>query len=125
MSIDISKLAFWSGANYMKRSSLCDNATIAGKADIYTEAKTVSHNFGYVPFTEVFCDINNDGKIWGRSPVDNMSEELDLYSGGLYPRPTFYWITDSTALHIYYASSSSTASTGVIYWLIYLDYGND
>lgn len=117
---DISKVHFHSGANYLKRSEFCGNTTLNTAT---TTTHTVTHNLGYIPFYQVYAELDEAGTIWTGGKVSELSEQGFL--SGLGAPPTYIeidsWIT-TTQLTI---RLSNTASQQVpIYWLIYLDYGN-
>lgn len=117
---DLSKLNFHSGINYLKRSEFCGTTTLNTASD--TE-HTVDHNLGYIPFYQVYAELDEAGTIWTGGKVSELTDQGFL--SGLGAPPTYIeidsWITDSTLT----IQLSNTASQSVpIYWLIYLDYSD-
>lgn len=112
--IDESKLAFWSGANYMKRL-IQDSQDVAVSA-FSSQTITVSHNLGHIPGELVVAmNIANDGTLWVNNPYYDPLIDTPLY-------PTFnYWADDNT-LTIRVDNQTSGTKTMTVYWVIYMDY---
>lgn len=121
MAVDSTKLIFFSGANYMKRSNFSSNTSITLGAYGAVSSFVITHNLGYIPFYQAVCDIDNNGTLW--TPY-----ELDQYidtSAGVDPAvPDFTsWVT-TTTLTLNLTNLTSPVATGsrTIYWIIYKDY---
>lgn len=125
MTIDLSKLAFLSTVNYMKRSPPNTGSTpLALPGSGLTTSYSVTHNFGYIPYFDVFVDIDNDGVIWAGEKVDRYTDSSNTGVSPAAPSVD-YWST-TTVLTISINNSTSPVATGsrTIYWVTYLDYGN-
>jgi hypothetical protein len=125
MIADLDKLIFLSTVNYMKRDSTCGTDTLTLGALYATTPKTVDHNLNYIPFFEVYCDFSGDGVLWAGEKVGEYTESslsVTLEAWPILER----WIT-TTTLTMNLINSTSPTATGTrdIYWLIYLDYGNE
>lgn len=118
MGVDLSKLIFYSGVNYMKRSGFCDNTTITLGG---TTTTPVNHNLGYIPFYDVFM-TDGDGVLWNGSRVEAYtgSATQAVWSG----EPKLNdWTTTST-LTMSVSNAGSLTGTRKLYWLVYFDYGD-
>lgn len=112
MELDLDKLNFYSGVNYMKRSDK------SGQSTINTADRVVSHNLGYAPQFSYYAELDGDGFIWyGGERVWSGTDSTA--GGGTAPPIVEGWIDENNlTLH----PSFFTAARAV-YWLIYLDYG--
>lgn len=125
MNVDLSKLAFYSGANYMKRSEEFTGSTamtLPGSGLAVTH--TVTHNLGYIPYFDVFADLDNDGIIWAGEKIDQNTDS-SAFGATLGTPALDYWCT-ATTLTIRLLNNTSPLATGTrtVYWVIYLDYGS-
>lgn len=124
MSVDETKLMFWSGANYLKRSEFSSSASLAlGGLGTYATT-TITHNLGYIPFFSVYADLTNDGTIWSNDIVNVFTESS--ISGVTTTYPTLIYYCTTTTLTIKILNNTSPLATGsrTVYWTIYLDYGS-
>lgn len=121
---DETLLAFDSRVNYMKRSTITDQAAIALGAVGTTTTKVITHNLGYIPVVHVSFEPTGDGTIFP-------SEKINKYTESSIDTPTItdptltYWF-DTTTLTIELNNLTTPTATGsrMVYWVIYLDYGN-
>lgn len=122
--VDLSKLGFFSGANYMKRDAISGQETLTLGAFGATTTKTAEHNLGYIPFYEVHTEIDDDDTIWHSTKVYDITETS--LGGQMPPDPILTtWIT-TTDLTINLDNTTDPAASGTreVYWLIYKDYGS-
>lgn len=123
--MDVTKIAFYSGANYMKRSSTTGHTTVTLPAYGSTVTATEAHVLGYVPDFDVFVDIDGDGILWAGEKIDQYTESS--LTGIVDPSsPTIeYWST-ANVLTVNINNTTTPTATGTrdVYWVIYLDYGN-
>lgn len=119
--IDISKISFWSEANYMKRSELCGSASLTLDAGGGTVTQTIPHNLGYIPFFEVYCDQNGNGIIWSQQKI-NLYTETSLFATLPDPQVTAWSTTDILTINL--SNPNLDSGDRTVYWLIYLDWGN-
>lgn len=117
-------IIFDSESNYMKRSKFCDSAILTLGGAGTTVSQTVVHNLGYIPFFDVFVDQTGDDTIWSPQKI-NLYTETSLSGVSLVDPTVRYWSTKNT-LTIQLINNTTPTATGtrVVYWLIYLDYGN-
>lgn len=123
MTRDLTKLAFDSEVNYMKRSEFCGSVIIQPISLGASATHTITHNLGYIPFYQVAVDMDDDGTIWTDKISEYTGTSLTGYDDA-FPKLE-HWIT-STELTITLTEDSVAASTSehTLYWLIYLDYGD-
>lgn len=123
MSVNLSRLAFYSGVNYMKRSSFVGSATLTLPAYSGSVTTTISHNLGYIPDIEVSSEIDNSSTIWTPNKLDKWTES-SLSSDTT--DPTLTWWTTTTTLTIRIDNFTSPTATGtrIVYYTVYLDYGS-
>lgn len=122
---DLSKLAFYSDVNYLKRSEFCGHTTVTLPAYGGTVEHSIDHNLGYVPFYQVYSEIDTAGVIWAGGKVSENTDQAFLSGSAAdttYPEIRS-WITDTT-LTIQLINFTSPTATGTreLYWLIYKDY---
>lgn len=125
MSVDLSKLSFFSGVNYLKRSTdLVGNSLLALAGGGAAAEIVINHNLGYIPFFQVGADLTDDGTIWANDLVNEFTETS--LSGYNPPYPTLGYYIDEFNLTIVLINNTSPASTGSrrVWWAIYLDYGS-
>lgn len=112
MPVDLDKLNFYSGVNYMKR--LVSDSTSVG-----TTKKVINHDLGYPPQFVWYADLFGDNMLWYGGEC--VSEGTESTAGGASLNPDINaWVRDNT-LTLYpsnYTSGSKTA-----YYVIYRDYG--
>ena len=125
MTVDITKIGFYTGANYMKRSTTYSGSTtVTLQSHGSTVSHTVTHNLGYVPVFSIFIDVDNDGTIWSGEKLDQYT---DTSLSGVEPATPYVdsWST-TTALTISIDNSTTPTATGTrtVYWVIYVDYGD-
>lgn len=128
MTVDLSKVAFYSEVNYMKRDvEFCGSTTLTLPAYGDTVSYEVEHNMEFIPFYTVNAEIDEADTIWTGGKISELSEQF--YLSGLFQDPTYpilsHWTT-TTTLTIQLDNTTSPTATGdrVIYWLIYKDYGD-
>jgi hypothetical protein len=120
--VDLSKLNFLSTVNYLKQDVSSGNTLITLPGYGLSVTKTIEHKLGYIPFFQVFSEINQNGVIW--TTKVNKYTETSL-SGPDYPEPQIsYWATTET-LNIRLDNTTNPLATGdiIVYYLIYKDYG--
>ena len=120
--VDLSKLGFYSGLNYLKRSSFVGSEDLTLASSGNSVQKVINHNLGYIPFFQVGADLTNDGTIWSNDVVNQYTETS--ISGYFPPYPTLTYWCDATNLtiDIYNGTSPASSGTRTVYWAIYLDY---
>lgn len=119
MAVDLSKLAFDSRLNYLKRSDFSGEGEVT--QDPFNEALfDVAHNLGYVPFFIAGCDINDDGIIWSNEYVHARTQSS---SAGAAPKNYYYWC-DDTELTILVRNNEGNIITRKVYYVVYLDYSS-
>lgn len=117
MTVDLSKLAFYSGVNYMKRDSP------SGSDDVGVDStKTATHSLGYIPFYEVYTEIDDSGIIWNNTKIDKFTGTSS--TGDVRDNPDVASWTTTTDLTIKLSNNSGSSGTRKVYWLIYKDYGD-
>jgi hypothetical protein len=123
MRVDLSKLMFYSNANYMKRSALCGSEDLTLPSSGSTVTKTVTHNLGYTPkLFQVFTEIDDNDIIWNNTKIYDITETS--LTGVSPPDPHLsYWATDNDlVIELNNTTSPTATGTRKVYWLIYLDY---
>lgn len=120
--MDDKKLNFWTEANYLKRDEDNSDATSLSVAAFGNTSHDVNHDAGYIPFVEVFAELDNDGILWAGDKIDKYTETS--LSGYSRPSPYLrYWTTTNT-LTIRVQKDTSGSATVPIRWLVYKDYRN-
>lgn len=124
--VDLSKLSYFSGVNYLKREqSLEGSALVTLSAPGGEVLYTVTHDLGYIPFVYVGADVDNDGIIWSNSKVHTFSESASEFSAGAGFISTVeisHWVTTSNLTICLTNNTFSQSGQRRIYWVIYLDY---
>ena len=112
MVVDLDKLNFFTGVNYMKRSEKSGD-------DLINAAQiVVNHDLEYVPQYAYYVDIDGDGFLWYGG--ERVFEGTESTAGGwTYPPIVDAWALENTLTFQPYNFTTNRA----IYWLIYLDYG--
>lgn len=127
MALDLTKVTFYSGVNYMKRSRHVGSISLTlpgyGSAVTYT----VEHNLGYIPQYTVQAEIDESGTIWNGGKVSQYTDQL--YLSGLFVDETYpqlYSWSTTTTLTIRIENYTSPLATGArtVYWVVYEDYGD-
>jgi hypothetical protein len=123
--MDITKIAFDSRLNYLKKGSDTSGTTsITLGGSGATTTHTVTHNLGYIPFFIVGAELPSTGTIWSNNYVHEFTQ-----SSGTPPNTPVqldFWCT-STTLTIEIRNGTGTgqqSGSRQIYWNIYLDYEN-
>lgn len=126
MSVDLTKLNFYSLANYMKRDAeLCGSKTITLGSSGGTNTITITHNYGYIPFYEVYCNFTGGTVLWAGELINQYTETS--ISGGSYVYPPYLdsWVTTTTlTINLYDGTDPTQTGDRTVYYLIYKDYGN-
>lgn len=121
MTVDLSKLNFWSGANYMKRIADPTPYTDVTLAAFGSQTITVDHNLGNIPEYDVQAELEGtgvDAPIWtGTIPYVGMNQ------GAATPSHVNFntWIS-TTALTIALNNPTGSSITVRVYHIIYKDY---
>lgn len=128
MSVDLSKLAFYSGANYMKRSDLCGSYTIDLSYDGVNSysggSLTINHGLGYVPFVDVYPENTTD-TIWAGDRVSTYTDRILLSGNTTDDGQIITKDVDDENVTISFKDWTTTSRTSVVvHVLIYLDYGS-
>lgn len=123
MAVDLSKLAFESRQNYLKRSEFVSETSIALGSGGANADVTITHGLGYVPFFIVGVDIDNDGVIWSNDKVNENTETSRFFFSS---EPTVSSWATTTGLTINILNSTVPAQTGSrkVYYGVYLDYSS-
>lgn len=114
--MDLTKVGFWSGANYLKRLTTAEGSQAVSVGAFSTQTITVSHGLGHIPADWV-VGLSQAGPIWVNNiPWAGMS--------GTTASPNLYrkvWTT-TTDLTITVYNDTAGTLTGTVYWIVYLDY---
>ena len=124
MTVILPELNFYSGVNYMKRDISSGTSTMTLGALNAVTATTITHNLGYIPFFQVFCDQDNTGKIWSANKINRLTRS----SSGSSPADPYLtsWATTTTlVINLHNATSPLATGNRTIYYLIYKDYGEN
>lgn len=114
MGPDLSKLNFWSGANYMKRYDADNPYTDVTVGSFGNQTLTVHHGLGHIPEFDVQAELQSNGRIWtGNRPMPNY-DTADA--------PYFDAWTSNDDLTIVLHNPVSGSKTVRIYHIIYKDY---
>lgn len=118
--MDLSKLSFLSTNNYLKRSPFCGTAPVTAAPFAVADVLIV-HNINYVPFYEVFAEVDNDGIIWNGGKVHEGTLSV---SAGPKDSPGIVHRVNTTELRagVLNDTTDGLSKTCQMYWLIYLDY---
>lgn len=112
MSVDLDKLNYYSGVNYMKRY-ISDVRNVGASSVNYT------HSLGYVPQFVYYADLFGDGMLWYGG--ERVSEGTESTAGGLsMGLEILAWINTST-LTLYPRNHSSGSKE--VHFVVYRDYG--
>lgn len=128
MSVDLTKLNFFSGVNYLKRdTALVGTTLLTLPAADNVVSHTVTHSLGYIPFVYVGADVDNDGIIWSNQKVHTYT---DTVLSGLTSTDieqillTHSVSTTQLVINLENLTTTEAGEQRRIYWVIYLDYGN-
>lgn len=117
MPVDLSKLAFLSSENYMKREDRSPRYQDVSINAFATKNTDIEHNLGFEPEYDVWADLLNDGRIWtGNLPEVGME--------GFYT-PAYCQMnswTDDDKLTVSIYNPTGSTKTVRIYYLIFQDY---
>lgn len=116
--VNLSKLAFWGGVNYMKRNVVVgyEDFTLGAFA---TVAITVTHDLGFIPHYEVHGQRDGFTRNWARNrPYVGMGD----FTGTPTEPEVQDWI-DENHLTIQMTNPSGSTISRRQYYLIYKDYG--
>lgn len=116
---DLTKLQFYSGNNYLKRSSFWSQTSIA-ISNATTNVVTVQHDLGIIPQYIIATDYLNDGVWWACPFVNPLRGSFGATDGA----PTIYSAADTVSLYIKSNSDYLGDITGVsrnVKYGIYLD----
>jgi hypothetical protein len=115
MDPDLSKLNFWSGANYMKREDRAVRYIDITTPAFGTSQVQINHGLGFIPDYDVEADLLGDGRIWqGNRPWQNMASNS---SDG--PQVINWMDTTNLTLRLYNPTGSTI--TRRVYFVIYKD----
>lgn len=117
MAVDRTKLSFYSGNNYMKRSEFFGVVSQPVPPGLSFNTTTINHGLGYVPFFTYAVDFNNDGILW----------TTDYVVSGHYTDPgpaLFRCYVDENNLYVRSGQNSDSTGSGPrnVYYGIYLDF---
>lgn len=124
MAVDLTKIAFDSRLNYLKRDGTISGSQVVALTAGTDETITINHNLGYIPFYTVAATISDDSIIWS----NNIS--VRNYAGTvLLSDPTIRSYATTTQLVITYINNLVTNTKQItgnrtVYYNIYLDYEN-
>lgn len=117
MAVDRTKLSFYSGNNYMKRSEFFSSRSISVPSGFAFNTITVNHGLGYIPFFSYAVDYNNDGILWATQWVSSgdWSEST--------PPPIGVFV-DENNLYIRSTQNTNLDASGsrTVHYGIYLDF---
>lgn len=122
---DLTLLHFLSSRNYLKRSDFCGSTALTLPAYGSTVTYTILHNLGYVPFFEVYAELDAAGTIWNGGKVSANTDQSALSGSANDPTyPQLKAWSDTTTLTITLDNTTTPTATGTrtVYWLIYKDY---
>lgn len=109
MGVDLDKLNFYSGVNYMKR-------LISDSQSVESSRIDYNHGLGYVPQFVYYADLFNDGMLWYGG------EGTESTSGGSVANPEIVaWARENTLSFYPYNYTGSRT----VYFVIYRDYGEE
>jgi|TARA_R110000782_G_scaffold262012_1_gene353898 hypothetical protein len=119
---DLTKIAFDSRLNYLKRSEFVGSETVTLGGAGSNSTVTVTHGIGDIPFVTVGVNLTDTSTIWSNDRV--WSETQSSLSGGDLEIGYNYWITTTTLTVQIRNGDGAYAQSGnrTIYWSIYKDY---
>jgi hypothetical protein len=119
--MDLSKIAFDSRLNYLKRGFTGSQTVTLGGAGA-TSTVNVAHNLGYVPFFVVGANLTNTTTIWSNDRVEQYTQ-TSLSGVDLDIRLRFWSTTNTLTIQIRNGDGALAQSGNrTVYWAIYLDY---
>jgi hypothetical protein len=117
MTVDLSKLAFYSAENYMKREDRSPRYQDVTVAAFGSQTINIPHTVGHVPEVDVQAELTQDGMIW----TGNLPEVgMEGFYTPAYPQIT-YWAT-TTGVSITISNPTGSSATVRVYYLIFKDY---
>lgn len=124
--IDPTKLNFFSGANYMKRSEFVGSIdlTLPAYGGSVT-APPIEHNLRYIPQYTVQGELDEVDTIWNGGKVSQYTDQLFLSGLSVdetYPQLKSWMTTTTLTISLENFTSPTATGTRKIYWVIYLDY---
>ena len=119
---DLTKIAFDSRLNYLKRSEFVGSETVTLGGAGSNSTVTVTHGIGDIPFVTVGVNLTDTSTIWSNDRV--WSETQSSLSGGDLEIGYNYWITTTTLTVQIRNGDGAYAQSGnrTVYWSIYKDY---
>jgi len=117
MTVDLSKLQFYSGVNYMKREDRNVRYQDVTMAAYGSQTISVNHGLGHIPEVDVQAELTQDGMIWtGNLPEPGME--------GFYTPswPQITWWVGTADLTITVSNPTGSSATVRVYYLIFKDY---
>lgn len=116
MTVDLSKLAFYSGANYMKREDRTTRYVDISASAFSTGQQVINHALGFVPEIYVDCDCLGDGMRWqGKRPWVGMEGSVSS------PDPLVeYWV-DENNLTLRVINPGGSTIVRRVFFVIYRD----
>ena len=119
---DLTKIAFDSRLNYLKRSEFVGSETVTLGGAGSNSTVTVTHGIGDIPFVTVGVNLTDTSTIWSNDRV--WSETQSSLSGGDLEIGYNYWITTTTLTIQIRNGDGAYAQSGnrTVYWSIYKDY---
>lgn len=117
MTVDLSKLAFFSGANYMKREDRSPRYQDVSLGAFGDQTITIPHNLNRIPEVDVQAELTQDGMIW----TGNLPEVgMEGFYTPAYPQ-IVYWAR-ANDLQITVSNPTGSGVTVRVYYLIFKDY---
>lgn len=115
MGPDLSKLNFWSGANYMKREDRVVRYVDINASAFSTGQAVINHAMGFIPEYDIEADLLNDNRIWqGQRPWIGMAQTTTDT-----PQVSSWIDTANLTLRLY--NPTGGAITRRVYFVIYKD----
>ena len=117
--MDFSNIAFWSGANYMKRLTDADDSQTGTVGAFSSQTITVPHTVGHIPGEYIVqAELANNGIIYSNNiPYIGMDNPANS-SPTLYTRT---WTSDND-LTIKVYNDTASSKTALVHWVVYMDY---
>ncbi len=115
MAVDLTKLQFYSGNNYLKRSDCWGQTNASVTSTTVPTEVSVNHNLGYIPQFVVAINYNNDGVWWSNEYCGSIR-----YPGGQNPDVMNINPTIDTQ-KLYLNSIHSSTGTRQVKYGVYID----
>jgi len=118
---DLTKLAFDSRQNYLKRSTYVGTTALTLPGAGATVSTTITHALGYVPFVSVAAQQVGTTVTWSNNYVH---ENLRTSSSADDPVQLSYTVSNTDLVITLTNGNISYVESGTrnVYWVIYLDY---